>query len=358
MEPIESIASLERVSGSRSPRRKILLVCEGYRTEVNYFEDLKARYDVPGSEIIFQVVVLERYFSMSGISDPERLARLASDYIRILEDDIYTTDLLIGRIQKSLVKSHVCSKKDAALLDGPLRRILRDGRLIEEGLIKDPDAAFSTCSAALYDMGYRDYELSDNWIDYDRDRDIVCLVVDRDSDNGGRSAEKYRSFLAHCRSQGYRPFISNPRFEFWILMHFDITGMDDDLKDPLRRSGRLDSEMRARGIGKKSRFEDLVGSLDMAIANSWFFQVLFRHRSPRDRDRNDDTGPHPFDRVQEATTAPALQYRDVCDEDLRSFTASMRTYSRGARHLQQRSLDRGLVLHLIDKGRKVSKRNR
>lgn len=205
---------------------------------------------------------------MSGVSDPEKLVSLASDYIRIIEEDVYSVDLLIGRVQHSLVRSGACSKAASQGLAEPLKEALGESGLIEDGTVTDSDEAFRECARVLSSAGYRGYELSDNWMDYDRDRDEVCLVVDRDSGPGGRSASKYRSFLSACESHGYRPYVSNPRFELWILMHFDITGMDDDLADPGRRSGRIDEEMRARRIGKKSRFDGLVGSLDAAMLNS------------------------------------------------------------------------------------------
>ncbi len=65
--------------------------------------------------------------------------------------------------------------------------------------------------------------------------------------------------------------MTNPRFELWILLHFDIDEVVDELKDPERCSNCIKREMNKLKIGKKSRFDKIVDSIELAMRNSEMF---------------------------------------------------------------------------------------
>ena len=54
---------------------------------------------------------------------------------------------------------------------------------------------------------------------YEKDFDKVCMVVDRDKQSFHE--EQYDVFLNKCDEYGYFPYISNPTFEVFLLMHDD-----------------------------------------------------------------------------------------------------------------------------------------
>ena len=54
---------------------------------------------------------------------------------------------------------------------------------------------------------------------YDEDTDVFCLIADRD--RGSNTTERYLELVRACGSQHIRLFVSNPCFEFWLLLHSD-----------------------------------------------------------------------------------------------------------------------------------------
>ena len=54
---------------------------------------------------------------------------------------------------------------------------------------------------------------------YDEDTDAFCLIADRD--RGSNTTERYLSLVDTCRHQNIRLYISNPCFEFWLMLHSD-----------------------------------------------------------------------------------------------------------------------------------------
>ena len=54
---------------------------------------------------------------------------------------------------------------------------------------------------------------------YSKEIDKVCFIVDRDKKNF--KDYQYDEFIQKCNKYGYFPYISNPTFEIFLLMHSD-----------------------------------------------------------------------------------------------------------------------------------------
>ena len=61
--------------------------------------------------------------------------------------------------------------------------------------------------------------ISEQQVTYSPEIDEVCLIVDRDKGNFSRT--QYEQVSEKCLQKGYRLFVSNPTFEFWLLLHTD-----------------------------------------------------------------------------------------------------------------------------------------
>ena len=114
-------------------------------------------------------------------------------------------------------------------------------------------------------------------ITYAPEYDKICFVVDRDKDSF--TEVQYDNVLNTCKERKFNFYLSNPCFEFWLLMHFDDVDKLDNMKlldNPFvtKRYRYTEHELRKllRGY-KKSRYKaiDLVGRIDVAIANEKFY---------------------------------------------------------------------------------------
>ena len=54
---------------------------------------------------------------------------------------------------------------------------------------------------------------------YIEGKDKIDLVIDRDRQNF--KEEQYDNVLDYCKRNNVNLYVSNPCFEFWILLHFD-----------------------------------------------------------------------------------------------------------------------------------------
>jgi hypothetical protein len=53
---------------------------------------------------------------------------------------------------------------------------------------------------------------------YDSAIDVVCFVLDRDEQNF--KPDQYDFIMSECIERKFKLYISNPTFEFWLLLHF------------------------------------------------------------------------------------------------------------------------------------------
>ncbi len=56
-------------------------------------------------------------------------------------------------------------------------------------------------------------------ITYSEDFDRVCFIIDRDKDSFTK--EQYDYVLGKCHEHNFGFYLTNPCFEFWLLLHFD-----------------------------------------------------------------------------------------------------------------------------------------
>lgn len=247
------------------------MASEGYATEPLYFQALDDNREVVGIPERIQVLALQRESADAGVSDPIRVVDLLDTYMKSLRSGRYSLDLILEQVRDQMpdpdpeLKSKVL-EKCSNLVD-------------EEGFAVDPNAVVAILKEIFsesygVELEYRPRELPE----YREGIDRICVVIDRDREN--RDATKMDEFLHRCSQSGYEPYISNPCFELWLLMHFDEYDMIDRnilLKNPMKGSKRfteseLDKILRNkfnRGY-KKSEFDTMtfVQRTDEAIKRS------------------------------------------------------------------------------------------
>lgn len=83
--------------------------------------------------------------------------------------------------------------------------------------------------------------------DYKSDFDEMWIVCDRESVEARK--KHIIEIIPHCESKGYQLSISNPLFEFWLLLHIvDISGYD---KDKLLKNEYVSEAKNRRFIDKE-----------------------------------------------------------------------------------------------------------
>lgn len=114
-------------------------------------------------------------------------------------------------------------------------------------------------------------------ITYAEGFDKVCFIVDRDRKSF--SENQYEYVLEQCKKRKFGLYLTNPCFEFWLLMHFDdVVELDKEqlFENPMVTSERSysEQELRKRIPGyKKSKYDamTLVKNIDIAINNEKIF---------------------------------------------------------------------------------------
>jgi len=210
MRPIEQRLNTERRSRERNVRRKYIIVSEGYVTEPLYFQGLRDNRGIAGISSLVDVVILQRYRSDSGVSDPLRILDLLDEYMESVKTGHYRLESVVHVVSEQLPDDPELHK----VMSGRLEKLTDD-----KGYVINLDEARYTVSDILKPYGYDKRVSIPDLIDYQEEVDSVCVIVDRDRSN--RGADKIDEFIRRCRGSGYKPYISNPCFELWFLMHFD-----------------------------------------------------------------------------------------------------------------------------------------
>ena len=115
--------------------------------------------------------------------------------------------------------------------------------------------------------------INNSALTYSEEIDKICLIVDRDKDSF--TSAQYDYVVEQCENKNYGIYITNPCFEFWLLMHFDdVKELDQELllENPKVSAERryCEQELRKR-IPKysKSKYDaiGLVRNVEKAIRN-------------------------------------------------------------------------------------------
>lgn len=114
-------------------------------------------------------------------------------------------------------------------------------------------------------------------ITYAEDFDKICLIVDRDRESFIFTPQnnQYSYVLNKCKEKKFSFYVTNPCFEFWLLLHFDEVFTLDQSKmllNPKVTAKRRYAEDELKKVFpnyKKSRYdaESLVNNIDNAIEN-------------------------------------------------------------------------------------------
>lgn len=173
-----------------NPKRMIFLSVEGDETERTYFQNLNEHLDAN----LIQIEVL-RHRCGDGYSDPVHVIELLEEYINLRHGELIPDVLPITfkeKYSKDFIKKYLAG--DSELIEEKKKQFSED--LLKIGI----------------DIEYRRYLQS-----FNRDMDYFAVVLDRDC--GSHSRRLMQECLYKCNENNYGCFVTNPCFEFWLLLH-------------------------------------------------------------------------------------------------------------------------------------------
>jgi len=126
-------------------------------------------------------------------SDPSKVIELLEEYISLRgTDDEYTINELstefLNKYSREFIQQYI---------NNPLT------------ISKKERVKFANELQLLgYDIEYRDYLRK-----YNSEKDVFCIVIDRDKHSNLKES------ILYCKKKQYKVFMTNPCFEFWFLLH-------------------------------------------------------------------------------------------------------------------------------------------
>ena len=202
------------------PEKRVFLSVEGNVTEKEYFDGLSKNRVKIGINAKVDVEVLRRGKKDTN-SAPQQVIELLEEYVRLREqneDDIlqevseqFKEQFSLDFIKQFLESPDKLPKKQRNLFATELRKI-------------------------GYDINYRKYLKK-----YNNERDEFAVLIDRDMQT--HSESNMSECIKYCRDNGYKCYIANPCFEFWLLMHLaDIEAEFGNQLDKIKENKKVSEQ--------------------------------------------------------------------------------------------------------------------
>ena len=283
----KNFAERTKALKSDETRKKYFLVYEGKDTERLYFEAVNELRGQIKIDPLIELVPAIRSYSEEGWSNPQKIVQRMADNVDEIKSGNISYETLLNWIMEyfedqGYIKNNrplaknmwstllwICFDKMKVSLKQPVFDLKESCENIfkilelEKGLenrIHDV--------ATILQYGISIYE--EGW-------DKICFIVDRDRDSF--TDNQYEYVIKQCKDRGYGLYVTNPCFEFWLLMHFDdIAEIDEkQLLENIKVTSKYryaEHELRKRVPGyKKSKYDAkmLVGNIEQAIYNEKIF---------------------------------------------------------------------------------------
>ena len=287
MRESRTFAERTKVLKTDEAKKRYFLVFEGASTEKIYFEALENARDDVDIDPLIELVPIMRSYSEDGWSNPKKILDRIIANLEEEETGRLTYESLLNRIMDYLYDEKIIttSKVQARALWG----ILEEGceKILNKHMADTVDNLVEDCNKLTEYLNKESDvvnivdDISDiiraSNLTYDSRFDKICLIVDRDKESflANPENDQYGYVLETCRAKGFGFYVSNPCFEFWLLLHFDeVFGLDKDklLENPQVTAKRRYTEHELRKLlpgYSKGRYkaDALIKQVRMAIKN-------------------------------------------------------------------------------------------
>lgn len=217
---------------TQSIKRVVFLSVEGEVTERRYFEFVRESRETLGIKSVVEIHMLRRGDSSSS---PEKVVELLENYLEVRNNNDF-----LAEVDKLELK-HYDKEFIHKYLEAPDTIDVKEKRQFE-GFLKEEQLDLT------YLLFLNKFKGSDNG-----ENDVFGIVIDRDA--GNHSPENMARIFDECDEKGYRCFLTNPRFEFWLLLH--VADVKSEYPDELEKMLDFNDEtvdkhlLEKTGGGKK-----------------------------------------------------------------------------------------------------------
>jgi len=227
-------------------KRKYILVCEGQVTEVQYFQGVIDNRITIGINPIIELLPVLRSIQQESHSHPKKILSLIEEHI----EEYHSVKMLINKMIDYCAENGFVNNTDIYTLKSLEQDILycfeEKFNLTPEDKIIDKSYIISELVKYIEDKldltkqveNIIEY-IEEQEILYIKDKDYICLIIDRDK--GSVKSDQYSEIIQKCEERGIRLFVSNPSFEFWLLLHsekvfnYDSNKLLDNKKEGEKR---------------------------------------------------------------------------------------------------------------------------
>lgn len=287
MRESRTFAERTKVLKSDEAVKKYFLIYEGSDTEVIYFDAVRTMRESIGINPLIELIPIIRSFSEEGWSNPKKILDRVIENLRESKEQFISYESLLNRIMDYLYETKVITTSKVLARNIWKTMLQTCDKKLKKSTEDRVDNIETSCKILMEDL-CEEYEvvnivediseiIKDSGLTYEEEFDQICLIVDRDKDSFISTPEnnQYKYVLDKCNKMGFQFCVTNPCFEFWLLLHFDeVFELDEEklLNNSKVTAKRRYAENELRkiwpGYNKSSyHSEKLVKNIDKAIEN-------------------------------------------------------------------------------------------
>ena len=280
-----NFAERTKISKEDRTRKKYFLVFEGSRTEEIYFDTINELKGKIGINPLIEIISIERTYTEEGWSNPKKILEQLLKDLEEIEDGKLSYKTLVDKIMEIIVEDKNFSLKISKKSN--LKEVIEDIENEIESLENTVKNIEEDCITLLSIITKKVFlvkeeianilekvleNIGNQQITYSEDIDKMCLIVDRDKKSF--KEEQYNYVKEECKRKNFKFYVTNPCFEFWLLLHFDeVHSINrEKLLENKRASSKVryvESELKKYFPYNKNKYnaELLIEKIDLAIEN-------------------------------------------------------------------------------------------
>lgn len=282
-----TFAERTQVFTSDKTLKKYFLVYEGSETEAIYFDAISSMREDVGISLLIELIPIIRSYSENGWSNPKKILDRIIENLEESRTNQISYETLLNRIMDYFYETKVIttSKVQARSIWNTMCRICEEKCLKKlTSYVEDIEKSCNFILKVLqeeYELQHAISEISniikEGGFTYAEGFDKICFIIDRDRESfvSSPKGNQYKYVIDKCEEMGFELYVTNPCFEFWLLLHFDEVfelDMNKLLENPKVTAKRryVEQELRKLWSGyQKSSYKakELVKNIDKAINN-------------------------------------------------------------------------------------------
>ncbi len=238
------------------PLRIVFLSVEGNKTERQYFEYVEKYRKELDIQAAVHIHPLQRA-KRDNLSAPEDVIELLEEYL-----EIRNTSALPERLQSVIPNEYTEEFVEKYLSDE----------------LTEYDDKVKTFEAILLEAGI-DIVYNRYLKELKGKDDVYGIVIDRDYKS--HSVQQMNDIIKQCEKKGYKCYVTNPLFEFWLLLHLiDAKKITEEELKRIRQNDNVsekhtftskwvsDLAGHSKAISEKVFIENYLLNVDFAITQA------------------------------------------------------------------------------------------